>query len=415
MEISLDSQESILRRNAGWLILVASLGYFVDIYDLLLFIIVRIPSLKGIGISSTKEITSIGTSLLNIQSIGLLAGGFIWGIIGDKKGRLTVLFGSILMYSLANVLNGFVTEVWQYGILRFLAGFGLAGELGAGVTLVSETMKKENRGYGTMLVAAIGILGAVVASFVAIKFNWRIAFFVGGGLGFILLILRIGVAESGIYKETAEKIQIRGNIFDLFGNRDRLLRYIFTSFIALPIWYIIGILMGFSREFGTALHLKFSVEPGLAISYAYMGGSVGNLLSGAISQWVKSRKKVVGFFIPFAGILMIIYLNLFEVNSFVFYSMCVILGIGTGFWVLFVTMGAEQFGTNLRATAATSLPNVARAYVIPLAFLYQSLAKPSGGILMSATWVALLTVILAAIGLWNIKETFGKDLNYLEE
>ena len=335
-------------------------------------------------------------------------------MIGDKKGRLTVLFGSILMYSLANVLNGFVTQVWEYGFLRFLAGFGLAGELGAGITLVSETMKKENRGYGTMLVATIGILGAVVASYVAIKFNWRVAFFVGGGLGFFLLILRIGVSESGIYKETREKTHARGNLLDLFGNRKRLMRYIYTSLIALPIWYIIGILMAFSKEFGTALHLKYTVEPGLAISYAYLGGSLGNLLSGALSQWAKSRKRIVGIFIPISGILMMVYLNLFGVSSNVFYFMCFILGVSTGFWVLFVTMGAEQFGTNLRATAATSLPNVARAYVIPMSYCYLLLARASGGILHSAILVGILTVVLAGLGLWKIQETFGKDLDYLE-
>jgi len=414
MEISLDSQESILKKNATWLILVASLGYFVDIYDLLLFIIVRIPSLKGIGIVSPKEITSVGTTLLNIQSAGLLAGGFIWGIIGDRRGRLTVLFGSILMYSLANVLNGMVTEVWQYGFLRFMGGFGLAGELGAGITLVSETMKKENRGYGTMLVATVGILGAVVASFVAAKFNWRVAFYVGGGLGFILLLLRIGVVESGIYTKTKESTNERGNLLAIFGNGPRFLRYMYISFIALPIWFIIGVLMAFSREFGVALHLKFSVEPGLAISYSYMGASIGNLLSGACSQWAKSRKLIVGILIPICGILMFVYLNLFNVSSFLFYFMCFILGIGTGFWVLFVSMGAEQFGTNLRATAATSLPNVARGYVIPMTICYQFMAGISGGILHGAEIVGSLTVILAGIGLWKIQETFGKDLDYLE-
>lgn len=418
MEISLDTQESKISKNAAWLILVASLGYFVDIYDLLLFIIVRIPSLKGIGITNPKEITAVGTTLLNIQSFGLLAGGFIWGILGDKRGRLTVLFGSIIMYSLANILNGLVTEVWQYGALRFLAGLGLAGELGAGITLVSETMKKENRGHGTMLIAGIGVLGAVVANLVSIKFNWRVAFFVGGGLGLILLLLRIGVFESGIFTQTRDKTDSgkRGNLFDLFGNRKRLLKYFYTSFIALPIWFTIGVLMAFSREFGIALHLKFSVEPGLAISYSYLGGSLGNLISGALSQWAQSRKRIVGILIPLTGVLMILYLNLFEVNSLIFYSMCFLLGIiGAGFWVLFVTMGAEQFGTNLRATAATSLPNVARAYVIPMVSLWGFLAKYIGGIVPSAICIAILTVVLASWGLWNIQETFGKDLNYMEE
>lgn len=405
--------QQVIKNKIGWIILVASLGYFVDIYDLLLFSIVRIQSLKGLGITQAAEVTSKGAMLINIQMLGTIIGGFAWGILGDKKGRLTVLFGSILLYSLANVLNGFVVNIFQYQILRFLAGVGLAGELGAGITLVAETMKKENRGYGTMIVAAVGILGAVVAYWVAGKFEWRIAYFVGGGLGFMLLIMRIGVAESGIFTQQKDSTVKKGNVFDLFGNKKRFLKYLFTSFIALPIWFIIGVLIFFGREFGIALHLKDLVSPGLGVSYAYFGGSLGNLLSGFLSQRFKSRKLIIGIFIPMAGIFMFIYLNLFMVSLGTYYLICGVLGFVTGYWVLFVTIGAEQFGTNLRATAATSLPNIARGYVIPMVIFFQFLT-PRMGILKGTLLIAILTLVLASIGLWKIKETYGIDLDYLE-
>jgi len=414
MEEILDSTESFMQKNAGWIILVASLGYFVDIYDLLLFSIVRISSLKGIGITNLQEVTDKGSFLLNIQMTGTILGGFIWGILGDKRGRLTVLFGSILLYSLANVLNGFIQNIEQYAILRFFAGVGLAGELGAGITLVAETLKKEHRGYGTMLVATVGILGAVVAHYVADIFNWRIAYFVGGGLGFTLLILRIGVAESKIFTKNLNSTIRKGNILDLLGKRESFLKYIHTSLIALPIWFIIGILVTFGREFGLAMKVKELVSPGIGISFAYMGGSIGNLISGYMSQRLKSRKKIVGFCIPFAAITMDIYLFLGHLEIGQYYFLCFVLGLATGYWVLFVTIGAEQFGTNLRATAATSLPNIARGYVIPMLFAFQFLNHTFHHILWTGAIIGGLTILLAIYGLYKIQETYDKDLDYLE-
>ncbi len=411
--------DSIFNKNVGLIILVASLGYFVDIYDLLLFSIVRISSLKGIGILNPQELTDKGAMLINIQMAGMIIGGFTWGILGDKKGRLTVLFGSILLYSISNILNGFVHTIFEYGTLRFFAGFGLAGELGAGITLVAESMKKENRGYGTMLVATVGILGAVMASYIAKIFDWRMAYWVGGGLGILLLIMRIGVSESSMFKKNLPLTISKGNILDLLGKRERLLRYFYTSFIALPIWFIIGILVTFGPEFGLALKLKGVVLPGIAISFTYFGASIGNLLSGFFSQIAKSRRKILAIFIPLSAIMMGFYLTQFNGSVSVYYLICSIMGFSTGYWVLFVTVGAEQFGTNLRATAATSLPNIARGYVIPLLFLFQAISHKYSpdptAILKSALTVGAISIILSLIGLWKIKETYGLDLDYLEE
>ena len=239
-------------KNITLLILVASLGYFVDIYDLVLFSVIRVQSLKAIGVADDQMLT-VGVKLINAQMIGMVIGGVIWGILGDKMGRFKVLFGSILMYSLANIANGFVTEVNTYAVIRFIAGVGLAGELGAGITLVAESMSKEKRGYGTMLVAAIGLMGAVVAGLVGDKFHWQTAYFIGGGMGLALLVLRLGVMESSMYKNIAHKNVSKGNILMLFNNWSRFKKYINCTLIALPTWFVVGILITFAPEFGKAL------------------------------------------------------------------------------------------------------------------------------------------------------------------
>lgn len=396
-----------------WIVLVAALGYFVDIYDLVLFSIIRVKSLQGIGITDAAEITSKGLMLLNIQMAGMLAGGFIWGVIADKKGRLTVLFGSILLYSLANILNGLVHDIYSFGILRFVAGFGLAGELGAGITLVSETMSKENRGYGTMLVAGVGLMGAVVASLVAGKFTWQTSFFVGGGLGIILLLMRIGVSESGIYTKLDADSSNKGNLKLLFSSGARIKKYLCCCSLALPLWFMVGILVTLGPEFGRVLHIQGSVSAGKGIMYTYIGITIGDVLTGLLSQQLRSRKKVVALFLVFTVISFILYLTAYHQNLETYYLLCSIMGISTGFWVIFVTLAAEQFGTNLRGTVTTSVPNVIRGSVIPITIAFQ-LLKTMMPVQTAAMGIGLFTIVLAFIGLSGLKESFGKDLDYLE-
>jgi len=279
-------------RNIIFLVLVAALGYFVDIYDLLLFVIVRSKSLNGIGITNPDEVTQKGLLILNIQMLGLLLGGILWGVIGDKFGRLKVLFGSILLYSLANFANGMVHDVTQYAIVRFIAGIGLAGELGAGITLVTETMSKKYRGYGTMIVSALGLLGAGLAVIVA-KNDWRDAYFVGGGLGLILLFLRIGTFESHMYKGIVEHKITKGNFFMLFTNWGRFKKYLFCILIGAPLWYVVGVLVGFSPEFGKALGAKETLSAGNGVLFTYFGIAIGGLVAGVLSQITKSRKLFI--------------------------------------------------------------------------------------------------------------------------
>ncbi len=403
-------------------VIVAALGYFVDIYDLLLFSIVRRPSLSSMGVPDDQLFTQ-GEFLLQVQMTGLLVGGLIWGIMGDKRGRLSVLFGSILLYSIANIANGFATTVGQYAVLRFIAGIGLAGELGAGITLVSEVLPTRLRGYGTTLVASVGLMGAVLANFVAKKFEWEVAYFIGGGLGLLLLIARISVFESGIFLEVKEQNVQRGNFFQLFSNGERFKKFMGCIFIGLPIWFTIGILITFSPEFAKALHIDGVVAAGDAVMWSYIGLAVGDLTSGLISQAVKSRKKVVLFYIFLTLAVIVLYLFTPGRSVFNFYVTCFLLGVGIGYWALFVTIAAEQFGTNLRSTVATTVPNFIRGTVVPLTlafrFLREVLHSDTSGedapVIYGALIVGGFTIVIAIIALRAIHETFGRDMNFLEK
>ena len=393
-------------------VLVAALGYFVDIYDLLLFSIIRVKSLKGIGLSDAL-CDSEGKFIISIQMYGLLIGGILWGIMGDKKGRLSVLFGSIILYSLANIANGFVHTVNQYAIARFIAGIGLAGELGAGITLVSELISKEQRGKATSIVAGVGLTGAVAAYFVAHSFdNWRICYYVGGGLGLCLLLLRISVFESGMYKSLQEKKVVKGNFFMLFTNGKRFKKYLLAILIGLPTWYVIGILITFSKEFGEHFGIHGAVDPGKAVMLAYVAISVGDLLIGFLSNELASRKKALYIFYAITVLGILLFFCQSNGNLLTMYLICMLMGFGTGFWALFVTMAAEHFGTNLRATAATTVPNMVRGSLPLLIMMFRSL-QPKFSYIDAGAITGIIVMIVSTTAVFMTEETFGKDLNFI--
>lgn len=406
------SQKSDFKLLFSIPVIVAALGYFVDIYDLLLFSIVRLPSLKALGVPPDQLLTK-GEFLIQVQMGGLLVGGIIWGIMGDKRGRLSVLFGSILLYSLANIGNGFVTNVSQYAILRFIAGLGLAGELGAGITLVSETLPTRLRGYGTALVASIGLFGAVAANFVA-QVGWQTAYFIGGGLGLLLLIARISVFESGIFLTMKQSNVERGNLIQLVGNRKRLKKFLGCIFIGCPIWFVIGNLVTFSPEIALHMGLKEAIIAGNAVMWAYIGLVFGDLTSGIGSQLIRSRKKMVLIFIALDFIFVCVYLFVPVATSFAFYAKCFMLGFGIGYWALFVTIAAEQFGTNLRSTVATTVPNLIRGTLIPITWLFQYL-RGRFDMINGALIVIIITTIIALIALSVVDETYSRELNFVEK
>ncbi len=394
-------------------VLVAALGYFVDVYDLLLFSIVRKPSLTALGVAAAQN-DVVGAYLLKMQMIGLLLGGLAWGILGDRRGRLSVLFGSIFLYSAANFANGFVGSVEMYAWLRVIAGIGLAGELGAGITLVSEVMHRETRGYGTTVVATVGILGAVVASLVGKMFDWRVAYFVGGGLGLLLLLLRINVFESGMFASLGRRPASRGNFFWLFTSWARARKYLSCVLVGLPTWFTMGILITFADKFGTALGMAVPPSPGEAVMYAYIGAAAGDLVCGLLSQRLRSRKKVMLIYILASVVTTTLYLTSHGISIEMFYVLCVAVGFAVGYWAVMVTNASEQFGTNIRATVTTTVPNFVRGAVVPLVSLNMAL-QGSFGVLGSGAVVGGLSVVIALIALTGLDETFGKELDYIEE
>ncbi|MCX7877032.1 MAG: MFS transporter [Ignavibacteria bacterium] len=399
-------------RNIKIIVIVAALGYFVDIYDLVLFGVVRVVSLKALGITDEVSLREIGVMLLNMQMGGMLLGGILWGVLGDKRGRISVLFGSIIMYSVANFLNGMVQDIPQYAVLRFVAGIGLAGELGAGITLVSEVMSKESRGWGTTIVATVGLLGAVVAFLVSDIFDWRTAYYVGGVMGFLLLFLRIGIYESGMFKNILKENVKRGHFHELFTNKERFVKYLHCILIGVPLWFVVGILVFFSNNFAKEFGIE-GINPGKSIMYCYIGLAIGDLTSGYLSQVFKTRKKIILLFIILTNLLVIVYLFFNHYGTFYFYSLCMALGFTCGYWAVFVTNASEQFGTNLRATVTTTVPNFVRGAVVPLTIMFEFFI-PQVGIIYSASIVAALAFVMAYYSVSKLKETYGKDLNYIE-
>ncbi|MBF4472542.1 MFS transporter [Flavobacterium sp. HJJ] len=416
-----NSTSSITKNSKSILnaaVIVAALGYFVDIYDLLLFGIVRTDSLKDLGITG-DAVRDQGEYLISMQMFGMLFGGILWGILGDKKGRISVLFGSILLYSAANIANGLVTTVDGYAFWRLIAGIGLAGELGAGITLVAESLPKEKRGYGTMIVASVGVSGAVAAYLVYQFFqDWRLCYYAGGGLGILLLFLRISITESGMFKQVQQSDEKKGDFLSLFTNTKRFSKYLQCILIGVPLWFLVGVLITFSPEFAKALGVQQAetIAAGKAIAFCYAGLVFGDIASGLFSQWFKSRKKIMCLFLISNLIMVFVYLNAYGISPSAFYLLCFVMGISVGYWVLFVTIAAEQFGTNIRATVTTTVPNFVRGS-LPLIILIYSFFRDrifEGDILKAGMIVGSLLSIASLLALWKLKETFHVDLDYIE-
>jgi MFS family permease len=398
-------------------VIVAALGYFVDIYDLLLFTIVKKESMLQVG-ATDSSLLADSSRVINWQMLGLLLGGICWGILADKKGRLSVLFGSIILYSTANFLTAYVHTVDQYAICRFVAGLGLAGELGAGITLVSELLPKDKRGIGTSFVAGIGLLGAVGAYFTyQFTKDWRLCYKIGGILGMVLLVMRISVVESGMFLQVKQKAVTRGNFFMFFTNAQRFRKYINAILIGLPTWFVIGILVNQSDRFAKSTYGSTSLDSGRSVMFAYIALSVGDIFGGFLCQWFKSRKKgLLSFYI--LGILFgVLFFSGLNSSDFTMYFFCAMLGFSNGYWAIFVTMGAEQFGTNLRATAATTIPNMVRGVLPLLNLLFLDLFQKNWGwtLIRSGIVTGAIVTAISLVAFYFTDETYHKDLNYVEE
>jgi MFS family permease len=411
------------------IVIVAALGYFVDIYDLILFQVIKNPSLESMGLKG-QELTDAGLNLMNWQMIGMLIGGILWGVLGDRKGRLSVLFGSIILYSAANFANAFVTDLNTYALMRLLAGIGLAGELGAGITLVSETMTQKHRGYGTMLVVSFGVLGAVAANLVALNevffsrvvsgltghqfSGWQVAYIIGGTLGILLLFLRMGAYESQMYSSLEATKASRGEFLKLFSSKRLLTRYTACIAIGIPIWYMIGVLIALAKDISAFKGIS-NVLTGNAVMYFYIGTSFGDFMSGYLSQLFKSRLKIVLFYLLVTIVAVPLYLYLPFSDPTMFYWICAFLGFASGYWAVFITIASEQFGTNIRSTVTTTVPNFVRGSLVLLTLCLHFFMKTLNlDIVTSALWVGILSVSISLWALSKLKETYHKDLGYIE-
>lgn len=394
-------------------VLAAALGYFVDAYDLVLYNIVRVPSLRSLAVTESAML-EVGVDLLNAQLIGMLIGGVLWGIWGDRWGRRSVLFGSILAYSMATLANGWVESTSSYAICRFVAGIGLAGELGAGVTLVTEMLPPKTRGYGTMIVAAVGVIGVCVASLIGDRLAWRHSYFVGGTLGLLLLALRVGVKESGLFESMKKSNVARGSLLLLLGNRQRLLRYCCVVIVALPIWCAIGVLVTFTPELGKAMGHSVAPTAARAVLSYYIGLTFGDLITGYLSNRLRSRRRVIaGFMLLFgASLALLPVIGARSISAY--YAAIFLLGLASGYWAVFITMCAELFGTNLRATAATTAPNFVRGLAVPITLLFKGYS-PEWGKLPTAIGLCAAALVASMLALWPLEETFGKSLDFTEE
>lgn len=408
----MDASVLVARRRVALTVIVSALGYFVDIYDLILFAVVRKSSLLAIGVAPA-HLESVGGSLISLQMAGMLCGGVLWGVMGDRLGRKSTLFGSILVYSLANLLNAWVTSVPQYQALRFVAGLGLAGELGAAVTLVSESMAPQHRGYGTTLVAGVGVTGALLAAWVGTHASWQTAYIVGGGLGLALLGLRFGTFESGLFEASRQRDASRGDLRMLFRPWSRLRRYVGVILTGVPIWFSIGILVVFASELARELGVQGEVSGGQAVFWAYLGLGIGDIAAGLGSQWLRSRRKALLLFLVADAVAITAYLTAQGATVPQFQWLLFGVGLANGYWAVFATTAAEQFGTNLRATVATTAPNFVRGALVLIEPVYTSLRGAVGRV-EAAAWVGAACLLVALVAAWRLDESYGKDLDFTE-
>ncbi|MBP8156671.1 MAG: MFS transporter [Leadbetterella sp.] len=397
-----------------WLAIIASaLGFFVDLYDIMILSVVRKSSLLAVGVPEA-ELLSKGVSLINVQMAGMLLGGFIWGIIGDKMGRLSVLFGSIVLYSSATFANAYAPNFEIYLLLRFLAGVGLAGELGAAITLVTEQMPQKYRGIGPAIIGGCGMLGAIFGAFIGGKYSWQFTYQLGGGLGFLLLILRLGVLESGLYNQIKDKTTIKGDLRLLFKNKDYIKKYISICVLGFPVWYVNGVVMTFTPEIAKAWGMVEIPSVSTVVIYYFIGLTFGDLTGGFVSQYFQSRKKAIRLYLSMYAVAAVVFFMFGNKSIIIYNGLILFLGFCVGYSIVLLTLAAEQYGTNIRSTVTTSSLNILRATVIPQTLLFGFLS-PYIGTVNAAMAVGVIAILLAFWGLRNLDETFHKDLNYMEE
>lgn len=395
-------------------VVVSALGYFVDVFDLYVFSLVRVRSLQDLGITG-EDLTKTGLFLMNMQMCGMLLGGIMWGILGDRKGRIKVLLGSILLYSVANIANAFVHGVNSYALWRFLAGVGLAGEIGAGITLVSESIPKEKRGIGTTIVATVGVSGAIAASLIVELLPWRVAYFAGGVMGLALLVMRASVYESKMFEKIQTTNIARGKFFSFFTNAKRFKKYICCILMGIPVWFLMGILVTLSPEISPKMNVQGTIQISYVLMATSIGITVGDFCTGLLSQFLRSRRKAMLFMLFGNAFTMTAFFTYGSMSPVEMYMLYAVMGFFCGLWVLIVTVAAELFGTNLRATAAATVPNFVRGSLVILNLAVVQFRNAEIDILTASQIIGAVVMVIAIIAVYLLPETFHDDLDYQEK
>ena len=409
----MSQEETKISKTVVLAVVASSLGFFVDLYDIIIVSVVRQASLLSMGVPES-ELLSKGIWLLNLQMVGMLTGGFLWGILGDKKGRITVLFGSILLYSLATFACAYAQTYELYLLLRFIAGVGLAGELGAAITLTTEILPQKYRGIGPAVIASFGMLGAIFGSLIGGNFSWEFTYQLGGIMGFVLLFLRLGLLESGFYNRLKDMTAEKGNVLLLFRNKKLFKKYISVILMGFPGWFVNGVVMTFTPEIAKAMGMTTIPKVSIVFMVFFIGFTFGDFSCGMVSQWLKSRKKAIKIYLGSFAVLLALYFMIGKTSEMWYYGLFLLLGISAGYTIVLLTLAAEQTGTNLRSTATTSALNLLRASVIPqtIAFTYFNSVF---GAYHAAIIVGVLSISIAAWAYTNLEETFHNNLDFVEE
>jgi MFS transporter, putative metabolite:H+ symporter len=381
-------------------------GYFIDIFDLVLFSTLRISSFEELKITDPTYWTVV---FFNLQMTGILVGGIFWGKMADIKGRSWSFMGTILVFSIANIINGLTSSLTVYGICRFIAGFGLAGEMGSGIALICEKVPDEKRSLYLGFVSSLGCIGAVLSGWLGDIVYWRYLFIGSGFAGILLTLLRKNLLEPDLFRKTATLNIPRGQWKTLFQSPPDLIRFILLIFLGIPMWYIIGILWSFSTEMTSTIGLNIFTS-GQAILWGYVGVWMGDMLMPFVSQFLKSRI----FTIQICLIMMllgVIYLFQFQPHSLLSFQLThIFLGFTIGYWAVYATLCGESFGTNIRALTSTSLPSLIRFSSIPMMIIYQYGRDENE--LNIALGMGLTVLCISMITTYFIKDTFQKDIDF---
>ncbi len=413
---------NIQYKNSSYFIilLVTSLGNFVDYGDMFMASLVRNDAIVALGIAQTKEaVLAVGLNLESFQAVGFLLGCFTWGIFADKKGRLQVLYISTLVYSLANILNGLLSPEWShvyywYGGCRLFSGWGLSAEFSVAITLIVEYFSVKKRIIGTMLMTGLGFLGVFLVSWLKFYTHilWNEFFIWGGVAGLVLLVFRFAAQESFMFLNQQTAAIKKGSLMTLLKQKKYSRQFFLTVWLVLPI-FLVQLILKFSPNISQQINSEIiSIALVLLIYDAF--SIFSDILGCYISYLFNNRMRVLKFYLILIFLALLGFAIWPPLTTFSWYWVYVpILGLANGYWGLWGTMIAELFGINVRATATTFIVNLSRSFVLILSITFKDLDLRYG----FSISVIVLTLVTCGLAFWSvfkIPETAHKNLEYVE-